>query len=96
MPIYVASMMHGRTGGQAVYEFDAKDKLLNKTPVRVVRTFFEHADHDILQNGHIDYEINVAFLNADYGVVTAMGNLHNQEGMKTPFMLMIHRKDAQG
>ena len=93
MTTYHARLMDADSGSEGAYDFEERDDLLDGTPVRVVRAFFEYIDRAVLNKRYIDYEINAAFKSGDRGVVTCMGSLHlkGDEG-QTPFLLMISRK----
>ena len=93
MATYRARMMDAETGDDGLYDFEAHDDLMNDTPVRVVRTFFEHVDRTLFPTKHVDYEINAAFKNKERRIVTCMGSLHVEGDVPpAPFLLMISRQ----
>ena len=90
MAIYRARMLDAETGQDGTYEFEAHDDLMNDTPVRVVRAFFEHVDRAAFPTKHVDYEINAAFKNRERRIVTCMGSLHFEGDVPpAPFLLMV-------
>ena len=92
MAAYRARMMDAVTPSEADYDFEAPEDLMNDTPVRVVRSFFEHADRSQFRTAHVDWELNAAFKNAERGVVTCMGSFHLEgDQPPAPFLLMISR-----
>ena len=93
MASYRARMLDAETGQDGTYDFEAHEDLMNDTPVRVVRAFFEHVDRAAFPTKHVDYEINAAFKNKERGIVTCMGALHFDGGASpAPFLLMVARK----
>ena len=92
MATYRARMMDAVSPNEGSYEFEAADDLMNDTPVRVVRAFFEHVDRSVFPPEHVDWELNAAFKNPERGVVTCMGSFHLRgEEPTAPFLLMIAR-----
>lgn len=93
MTRYSAHMMSADRGTEEKYMFEGPDDLMSKSPVKVLKAFFENVDGDIIPKADIDYEINAAFKrDTSIGpVVTAMGSLHLHEntGPAMPFMVMI-------
>ena len=91
MALYRARIMEAVNGETGAYEFDGAEDLMDDTPVRVVRAFFEHVDRAKLPP-HADWELNAAFKNRERGVVTCMGSFHlGAEQPPAPFLLMITR-----
>ena len=86
---FVGRIMDATTGGEGRYEFEGPDKLLKKTPVRVVKTFMEEVAMTKSQHEIEDFEINAAFKNAEHNVVTCMGSLMLENGGRLPFLLMV-------
>ena len=64
MTTYRARLMDADSGGEGTYDFEEREDLMDGTPVRIVRAFFEHIDRTVLHTRFIDYEINAAFKNA--------------------------------
>lgn len=93
MATYVARVMDAETGGEGTYEFQAPRKLIKKSPIRAIKAFMEHADHNIVTGHHIDYHINAAFNNREKRVITGMGSLIATDESEMPFVLLITRKD---
>ena len=93
MAIYRARLVDAETPAEMAYEFEAQDDLMNQTPVRVVRTFFEHVDRSMFPTKHVDYEINAAFKNRERRIVTCMGSPHFEGDVPpAPFLLMVAQK----
>jgi len=88
MAKYVAILTHGRRDGEGRYEFEADEKLLSDTPVRIMRVCMESIENQ-LQVGHIDYQINAAFKNDKYEIATVIGEIIRENGDHQPFMCMI-------
>lgn len=93
MATYVARIMDAETGGEGTYEFQAPRKLIKKSPVRAIKAFIEHADHNIVTGRHIDYHLNAAFNNREKGIITGLGALIAQDESEMPFVVLITRKD---
>ncbi|WP_425063813.1 hypothetical protein [Pyruvatibacter mobilis] len=93
MSRFTANMMSADRGTEEKYSFDGPDDLLSKSPIKVLKAFFETVEGDIIPKADIDYEINAAFKRdtAMGPVVTAMGtlHLHDSPGPAMPFMVMI-------
>jgi hypothetical protein len=93
MATYRARMIDAVSDREGAHEFEGADDLLEDTPVRVVRSFFEHVDRSALPAGHVDWELNAAFKNRERGVVTCMGSFHfGAEQEPAPFLLMITQR----
>ena len=93
MAIYRARITDAVTPTEGVHDFEAGDDLMQDTPVRVVRAFFENVEREALLTAHEDWELNAAFKNAERGVVTCMGSFHIAADQPTaPFLLMIAPK----
>ena len=90
MSKYLAVVMHGKRGGEGRYEFEGPGDLLGRTPVRIMRAFMDsiEATNGI---GHIDYEINAALKNKQYGIVTVIGEVVFEGGDHQPFMCMLSK-----
>ena len=93
---FVGRIMDATTGGEGRYEFDGPDNLLKKTPVRVVKTFMEEVAMTESQHEIEDFEVNAAFKNTEYGVVTCMGSLILENGGRLPFLLMVSPASEEG
>ena len=93
MATYRAYMMAADRGTQETYDFEADDDLMARSPIRVVRTFFEAVEAEGFPKGDLDFEINAAFRRTagTREVVTAMGalNIEGNRGPAMPFMVMI-------
>jgi len=90
MSKYLAVVMHGKRGGEGRYEFEGPDGLLDRTPVRIMRAFMDsiEATNGI---GHLDYEINAALKNKQYGIITVIGEVVFEGGDHQPFMCMLSK-----
>ena len=89
MATYRARLIDAVSDGEGVHRFEGPEDLMEDTPVRVVRVFFEHVDRAALPAGHVDWELNAAFKNRERGVVTCMGSFHFDGQPPAPFLLMI-------
>jgi hypothetical protein len=93
MAEYRARMMDAEGGQEGVYDFKEQEDLLQRTPMAVVRSFFQHIDRTVFERHHVDYEINAAQKHRERGVVVAMGQFHLEgEQPPIPFTLIIGRK----
>lgn len=92
MMTYRAWLTDAVYGNEGVYDFEGPDTLFSETPVRIVRAFMEHVDHDLFPREHVDYELNAAIKHGDHQVVTAMGSLLFDRPPAIPFTLVISRK----
>lgn len=95
MTAYRARIMDSSTGGEGIYDFEDGEDLLGQTPVRVIRKFMEHAEHDLIPHQYGDYELNAAFKNDTAHVVTGLGSLLLANGATIPFMIMISARAAE-
>lgn len=84
----VATVIHAERGSEGKYEFSLDGDIATMTPMKVVRMFMEHVDHDLFPKEQVDYECNAAFKSRDKNVVTAMGVFHFEKS-EMPFLLMI-------
>lgn len=91
MTACVATVMHAERGTEGKYEFTLDGDIATLTPMKVVRQFMEHVDHDLFPKEHVEYECNAAFKSKSKNVVTAIGVLHFPQG-EMPFLLMIAPK----
>jgi hypothetical protein len=89
MATYRARLIDSIRDHEAMLGFEGADDLMEDTPVRVVRSFFEHVDRAALPTGHVDWELNAAFKNRERGVVTCMGSFHFDGEPPAPFLLMV-------
>ncbi|MEO0809665.1 MAG: hypothetical protein AAFW82_03305 [Pseudomonadota bacterium] len=92
MAKYIAIFMHGKRSGEGRYEFDGDEKLLENTPVRIMRAFMKHIENQFAI-GHIDYQINAAIKNQQQEIVTVIGEIMFESGDHQPFMCMISHYD---
>lgn len=91
MPMYTATVMDAQRGSEGKYDFELPDQIEKLTPMKVVRLFMEHVDHDLFPKEHVEYECNAAFRSKDRKIVTALGVLHFEHG-ELPFMMMVAAK----
>ena len=92
---YQARMLDSVTGGEGVYTFEHREDLLKRPADEVVSAFFDYADREIFERGHVAYELNGVIKNKKQGTVVAIGQMHvegetNEEDMQ-PFTLFISR-----
>lgn len=88
MAKYTAVLMHGKRSAEGRYEFDGDEKLLDGTPVRIMRAFMDSVEaHSNV--GHIDYQINAALKNEQHQIVTVIGEIMFEGGEHQPFTCMI-------
>ncbi len=94
MTSYYARIMDAKSGGEASYQFNAPDDLMQRTADEIVGTFFNEVDEKILCD-HIDWELNGVMNNRDRRVVTAIGSLFPKKNEPPiPFLLMISDHDG--
>jgi len=91
MASYIARIMDAETGGENTYHFEGPDDLLDQTPMRIVRTFFESIEKSMFPHEHLDYEINTAHKRKEHNVVLITGSYHLHSGDDLPFLMMIAR-----
>ncbi len=90
MAKYLATLIHGKRGGEGCYEFEGPDNLLRKKPVRIMQAFMEGVEAKT-GIGYIDYEINAALKNKKHEIVTVIGAIEFEAGDEQPFMCMLSR-----
>lgn len=95
MARYHVRMLDSVTGGEGSYTFEHRDDLMKGPADDVVAAFFEHADRQIFQRGHMAYELNGVIKNKAQGAVVAIGSMHvegetNDADMQ-PFTLFISK-----
>ena len=95
MTTYRARIMDAATGGEGSYDFEEAEELLRSSPVRVIRKFMEHIEHDLIPENYQDYELNAAFKSDDAKVVTGLGSLMLTHDPAIPFVIMISAKAAE-
>ncbi|MEL6435278.1 MAG: hypothetical protein AAFP99_00650 [Pseudomonadota bacterium] len=89
MANYRAIVIHPKTGGEGRYDFENKEGLMEKSPIKVMRRFMEFVDKKVLPAEHIDYELNAAMKSDNGKVVTAMGTMILESGARLPFVTLI-------
>lgn len=94
MATYQARMMDAATGGEGIYEFEDRDDLFSKTPVRIIRAFMEYIGEDLIPENYRDFELNAAVKNDAAEVVTGLGSLILIHDPPLPFAIMISPKAA--
>lgn len=94
MTTYRARIMDAATGAEGSYDFEEADDLLRYSPLRVIRKFMEHAEHDLIPESYQDYELNAAFKSENAKVVTGLGSLVLTHDPAIPFVIMIAAKAA--
>lgn len=88
MAKYQATLMHGERGGEGSYTFEAKDGLIQKSPMKTLKAFIAHLEATA-GLGHIDWIASAALRNKEKGVVTAMGSFIFHGDDEQPFICMI-------
>ena len=90
MTNYLATLVHGKRGGEGKYEFEGPDNLLRKKPVRIMQAFMDGVEAKT-EIGFMDYEINAALKNKDDEIVTVIGEIEFDGGDEQPLMCMLSR-----
>lgn len=90
MAKYLATLIHGKRGGEGHYEFEGPDNLLGNKPVRIMQAFMDCIEAKT-GLGFIDYEISAALKNEEYEIVTVIGEIEFEAGDEQPFMCMLSR-----
>lgn len=89
MTTYYARILDAENGNEAGYEFEGPPDLMTRPADDIVGTFFDQADHMILDD-HMDWELNGALNNRERRVVTGIGSLVPKKGTPPiPFLIMI-------
>jgi hypothetical protein len=88
-------MLDSITGAEGAYSFEHRDDLLQRPADEVVAAFFDYADREIFNRGHVSYELNGVIKNKKQGTVVAIGSMYmnderDEEDMR-PFTLFIAR-----
>lgn len=73
---YQARMLDSVTGGEGVYNFQHREDLLKAPADDIVAAFFDYADREIFERGHVAYELNGVIKNKKQGTVVAIGQMH--------------------
>jgi hypothetical protein len=92
MAAYVGRMLHGRSGAEVDHPFEGPDDLMERSPVKVMRFFMEHAVSSRAFHEHEDYEIFSALRHRQDGetdVVTVIGDFLYTPTSRSPFVCMI-------
>ncbi len=89
MATYTARISDATSGAEATYRFPGDDDLFTHSPATITRHFMEYVDHAVFPRQHVDYELNATFKDDQHGVVTAIGLLKFESGLRAPFMLML-------
>lgn len=95
MARYSVRMMDSESGAEGVYTFDHREDLMTQPADDIVAAFFEYADREIFERGHVAYELNGVVKNKKQGAVVAIGQMHvagetDDEDLQ-PFTLFIAR-----
>jgi len=95
MAVYQVRMLDSNTGGEGAYKFEHREDLMGKPADEVVAAFFDYADREIFERGHVAYELNGAVKNKKQGTVVAIGQMHiegeTDEEDFQPFTLFISK-----
>lgn len=89
MKTYTARISDANSGAEAKYTFPDDDDLFTHSPATITRHFLEYVDREVFPRQHVDYELNATFKDTEHGVVTSMGILIFENGLRAPFMLML-------
>lgn len=96
MATYIARIMDAESGAENAYRFDGPDDLFDRTPMRIVRTFFETIEQSMFHRHHVDYEINTAIKKPEHRLVLVTGSYHLASGDDLPFLMMISPAEEEG
>ncbi|HVZ99293.1 MAG TPA: hypothetical protein VG841_03140 [Caulobacterales bacterium] len=91
---YQVRMLDSMTGAEGAYMFEHREDLMKRPADDVVAAFFDYADREIFERGHVAYELNGAIKNKKLGTVVAIGSMHMQgdkEDDENPFTIFISR-----
>jgi hypothetical protein len=89
MKTYVARISDANSGAEAKYIFRDDPDLFTHSPATITRHFMEFVDKEIFPRQHVAYELNATFKDEGHGVVTSIGVLIFENGLRAPFMLML-------
>ena len=90
MTIYNARMMDSATGAEGAYQFEHREDLMQRPADDVVAAFFEFAEREVFERGHLEYELNGVVKNNDYKTVVAIGSMRMQGDQDyQPFTVFI-------
>lgn len=92
---YQVRMMDTGTGAEGAYTFEHRDDLLQRPADDIVAAFFDYADREIFNRGHVAYELNGVVKNKKHGTVVAIGSMYmnperGEEDLQ-PFTLFISK-----
>ncbi|HVY84199.1 MAG TPA: hypothetical protein VG943_03640 [Caulobacterales bacterium] len=92
---YQVRMLDSVTGAEGAYTFEHREDLMKRPADDVVAAFFDYADREIFERGHVVYELNGAIKNKKHGTVVAIGSMHMVDGKQEeegqPFTIFIAR-----
>ncbi len=92
---YNVRLLDSQSGAEGQYSFDHRADLMERPGDEIVAAFFEHADRELMNRGHVDYELNGVVKNRAQKTVVAIGSLHRRENGdhdehdKQPFTVFI-------
>lgn len=90
MTIYNARMMDSATGAEGSYRFEHRADLMQRPADDVVAAFFEYAEREVFNHGHLEYELNGVVKNKDFKTVVAIGSMRMQgDADYQPFTVFI-------
>jgi hypothetical protein len=90
MSTYIARMMDSATGAEGSYRFEHRDDLMARPADDIVGAFFEHAEREVFNRGHVEYELNGVVKNKEQKTVVAIGSLRMQgDADYMPFTIFI-------
>ena len=90
---YQVRMMDSGTGAEGVYVFEHREDLMQRPADDIVAAFFDYADREIFNRGHVAYELNGVVKNKKQGTAVAIGSMYmnaerGEEDLQ-PFTLFI-------
>ncbi|MEJ0060242.1 MAG: hypothetical protein WDM79_11985 [Terricaulis sp.] len=93
---YSVRMLDSISGAEGAYTFQHRDDLLQRPADEAVAAFFDYADREIFERGHIAYELNGVLKNKKQGTVVAIGSMYMDSEKRDdedaqPFTLFIAR-----
>ncbi|MES1197386.1 MAG: hypothetical protein ABUL55_02065 [Pseudomonadota bacterium] len=93
---YQVRMLDSKTGAEGGYTFEHRDDLMQRPADDVVSAFFDYADREIFNRGHVNYELNGVIKNKKQGTVVAIGQMymdgdrHDDDNL-SPFTIFISK-----
>ncbi|MET0182005.1 MAG: hypothetical protein ABW199_03870, partial [Caulobacterales bacterium] len=73
MTRYQVRLLDSGSGAEGSYSFEHRDDLMKAPADDIVAAFFDYADREIFDRGHVAYELNGVIKNKKQGTVVAIG-----------------------